>query len=110
MSSGNKFKIGDRLAIYGYAVQLGRTTPDYLRGHKATVTQVIFDDELVVETHLGFKYNVHPNQCRRLKKKEPPRRVWLRSRGKMTPEVWDGFGVPGPNTGFIEFIEVKKKK
>lgn len=56
-----KFKVGDRVAVYGHA--------EFHNGTRVTINS--FRDGLLRVTHYGVLSDVHPKQCRRLKKKEP---------------------------------------
>jgi hypothetical protein len=78
--SENKFKVGDRVAAYGYARIAGALSMScpYLHGKRGVVKAVVSQDEILVSLADGTIFNIHPKQCRRLKKRER-RRVWIRS-------------------------------
>jgi hypothetical protein len=70
-----KFKVGDRVRVYGYARQLPSTPP--LRGRTAPAiccdgTRVVVKEEFLVSIVFelnGVKYEAYKQQCRRLRKK-----------------------------------------
>lgn len=69
------FKVGDRVAVYGFGNIGPGKTPYYLRGSRGIVVEVLDYDELDVAVG-EFTYNVHPKQCRRLVKRER-REYWI---------------------------------
>lgn len=74
--SDKKFEKGERCAVYG-SVKDNHRNILYLRGARCEVVEVIASDELLVKADVdGWKYSVHPKQCRRLKRRER-RRVWI---------------------------------
>jgi hypothetical protein len=118
----SQFKVGDRVRLKGFANLQGEST--VVEGIKGYVTR-LYGERFVVHIHradiLGGNYEVHvyPSQCRRLVKK-PRRRMWInieltRERGMesfdmgTTYSPWVSFkevNLPG----WVEFVEVRKKK
>jgi hypothetical protein len=70
--SESKFKIGDRVAVYGYVRIAGAMSVScpYLRGKRGVIDTVMSRDELLVDLDDGTTLNIHPKQCRRLVKPE----------------------------------------
>ena len=120
-----KFKLGDRVAVYGnggkhYSAHIDQL---YLHGDKAEVTAISGEDEIEVTFHqLGIFRTVHPKQCRKLRKvtKSPRRKLYA---------VVPDYGVSGVTAFFdkgsadrynatihksacdiTEFVEVRRKK
>lgn len=98
-----KFKVGDRVAVYGPERDVGTISEVNGRGF----VRMDPDDN-------NFDTNwFHPKQCRRLVKKER-RRVWvvfaehISQRDMLIADplhIWE----PGERQRAVEFIEVKKK-
>lgn len=114
----SKFKVGDRVAVYGYARIAGQRTGmcPYLRGSRGVVEQVVTPDELLLKSDDRETLNVHVKQCRRLKKRDPKKRVWMQrahanavpfSAGVNPLECWAR--VPNDSEEWVEFIEVRRK-
>lgn len=96
----SKFKEGDRVAFYG---GFGRLT--------GTVSNAELDcvGMFTVIGEGGTKFNVHPKQCRKLKKKER-RRVWI-WRGVERSNTYE-FRINPPterSDEWSEFVEVRRK-
>ena len=102
-------KVGDRVAIYGFS-----GGGNYFCGDIGIVNHITSPGLIDVEIEEVY-FTFHSNQCRKLKPKKEPRRVWA------DPDWVDGQNVIGPiftrdykeaskNPYFIEFVEVKKKK
>ena len=108
-----KFKVGDRVAIFGYhGSRLGSGNADfYARGTRATVVQVCNDSEIIVKSGRS-EFEIHPKQCRRLVKKER-RRMWLDFDGGRNT-IGNGVAYPAYHANYggyyTEFVEVKRKK
>lgn len=115
-----KFKIGDRVAVYGFRpTEIGTACSGrivYSRKDRGTVSTITADDELVVDFDGGTVAEVHPKQCRLLKKK-PLRRIWVPKRGqflrmnieKSADELLDYLEVvPATRRWFTEFVEVRR--
>ncbi len=66
----NKFKVGDRVKVYGHIADCGKYQ-GYYRGHKAIVTDIVdAKDELRIKfVHGDLEAEVHPRQCRKIKVK-----------------------------------------
>ena len=111
-----KFKVGDRVAVYGYVSRYGRS----YRGARGEVVGfdtnnfllVTFDQDSIEKS----SYSAHPKQCRRLVKKKPRRRVWL---GPATVAELDRDTVSSQNRvyserppyeGWVEFVEVRSPR
>lgn len=67
-------KIGDRVAVYGHRpTQPGfNVGMRYSRSDRGRVESIFSPKEVVVEFDDGTVGEVHPKQCRKLRKKEPP--------------------------------------
>lgn len=66
----SKFKVEDRVTVYGWIKMPDRQVPTYLRGSKGTIVDAYLVDEIKVFFDDGLAVQVHPKQCRFLKKKE----------------------------------------
>lgn len=70
----SKFKKGDKVHVYGYTKRDPREPQKlqpmaYRRGNWATVISAYCDDEILVKfSSGGFETEVHPMQCRKVKK------------------------------------------
>jgi hypothetical protein len=100
-----KFKVGDRVRIYGANTQDGTIT--------GTVVELRPDDWILVKYDGGMPSGMHkshhPKQCRRLVKKER-RRVRLHYRGSAVSVSWCWpTHDPSNCDGCFEFIEVRRK-
>lgn len=107
----SKFKVGDRVAVYNSDLDMPM---------RIITTLIILDQEtgrFQIQYNKNY-YWVHPNQCRRLKKKER-RRIWiyptivdeiLSDHPKESGYRTMVFNAPREDVGLIEFIEVRKKK
>lgn len=103
----NKFKIGDRVAVYGHVADAGKYR-GYIRGYKAVVTCTIASDEIVIKFDGdGSEVEIHPKQCRKLKVKKL-RHVWVRFNPNNKEEV--SWCDNAPYDDGVEFVEVRKKK
>lgn len=114
----SKFKVGDRVAVYGHFRVSGEMRPDYLRGDRGLVTCVIADDEITVCLDSGVENEVHPKQCRKLKPKKKPLRVegvcyWIEEPSQSGFKIW---AIPANHTGkelnnaaFDQFIGKRTK-
>lgn len=110
----SKFKVGDRVAVYGIAFDGMRCKSFY-----GTVTEVLDDGWLVVnpdcpETNAN---DVHEKQCRRLVKRER-RRVWIKCGrhgglsslgGQLKNPVVFGSSTKSHDPEYVEFVEVRKR-
>lgn len=68
-----KFKKGDKVHVYGYTKRDPREPKRlqpmaYRRGNCATVVALCCDDEVWVRLEGGFETEVHPMQCKKVKK------------------------------------------
>jgi hypothetical protein len=96
-----KFSVGERVVVY------------YINEKDKGIVSGILDNNLLkimVDTPNGFRFvTAHPKQCRRLKKREPRRRVWVRFyESGHADSVMSG----SPDKEFFEwheFIEVRKR-
>lgn len=71
------FKVGDRVAVFGHTprVVAGDAINFSRRGYRGNVSEIVSEDEIVVQFDTGGAAEVHPKQCRRLVKK-PRRRLY----------------------------------
>lgn len=100
------FQVGDRVRVYGHY-----TLSD---GSEATVTQV-YDTMIDLKiTGSAELFLAHPKQCRRLKPKAPLLRVWIPNTSlphdMISPVEDSGWISRDPREGWIEFVEVRRKK
>lgn len=103
-----KFKVGDRVAVYGAVWCHQDAEHKIYRGLKMEISKII--DENRITLYFGDeKYCAHPKQCRRLVKKEK-RRVWVKVPTDFHPQHrTNGMVSVDPVDGWDEFVEVKKK-
>lgn len=127
----SKFKVGDRVRVYGWFSPEVGGGGDYLDGAKGEIIEYsevnmwlrIFLDEPISE-HVGLTLNerrtiadVHPKQCRRLVKKER-RRIWVSefsltqvsSVGPYSCFVYPSRPESDASNPGVEFVEVRKRK
>lgn len=119
-----KFKVGDRVAVYGSVSPSAGGSVAFVGGARGTVYTVQSNGALEIELDErpeNFAKNedlivdgIHPKQCRRLVKKER-KRVWVAAdRYDMirasSAQVHIGDIYTKPQQGFIEFVEVRRKK
>lgn len=69
------YKVGDRVRVYGLGFDFDRDEYEECNGTKGLVVGII-DPLIRVTLDDDTKWNFHPKQCRKIKKKEP-RRVWI---------------------------------
>ena len=75
----SKFKVGDRVAVYG---NTGNKGPNftYARGQRGVVEDIVSEDEEInvrLDEWTGDRIvGVHPKQCRKLKPKKQ-REIWV---------------------------------
>lgn len=75
-----KLKAGDRVAVYGFVPSsLGSSNYRFSRNDRGVVDSIVSDNELIVKFDSGEVGEVHPKQCRRLKKKAKvsPDQIWV---------------------------------
>jgi hypothetical protein len=118
MKKESKFKVGDRVAVYGYLRTPNRSTVlGYMRGDYGTITRINNpEDEVLVRTDdEKVECEAHPKQLRRLVKKER-RRILLhvssipgRFFSFMGATVY-GEGEKISSDSYVEFVEVRRKK
>lgn len=97
----SKFKVGDRVAVYSGSLY---------SGHAGEIICVLQTGELSVDVGDLDYLIVRPQQCRKLVKKKR-RRVsvnpaFINAVSESTLTIWRPYPVPG----WIEFVEVRKKK
>ena len=106
-----KFAIGDRVAIY-------LAGPNVIPQRRVGVVETYLDcdgDFLVRILDDGFRLNVKPQQCRRLKPKRRSR-LWVKTDGCLTTfefklqQYARIVSPPSGEEGWIEFVAVKSKK
>lgn len=118
-----KFKVGDRVAVYGDASYYTADScegPDsviWRNGHKHSVIGVVAEYLLRLSGDSTTDwYEVHSKQCRKPKKKER-RRLWLKN-WYFTPilnspseaNACVRYTKPENDGDYTEFVEVKPKK
>ncbi len=99
------FKVGDRVAVYGLDRNLenARVT--------ATITQILDSGQVYTDRENLYPFDatmVHPKQCRKLKHKPKPRRVWITLDGLRKDYVYthsDVYITDPKLPGFVEFVE-----
>lgn len=108
--STRSLKVGDRVAVYGW-VQMYHQPYKPRSGGMATVTWVGDGESVHVrfDNNAETDYQVHPKQCRRLKKRER-RRVYfaLELSGDGYSNGTEIFKSLKPGER-VDFIEVRKK-
>lgn len=72
-----KFKVGDRVSVYGCVQNNPHQPALFLRGNVATVTSFNSDSEIHIEIEGWGDGIVHPKQCRRLRPSSSRRSVYV---------------------------------
>lgn len=108
-----KFQVGDRVRVYTSDI-----SPDYMVftawvwGIQSNGLLDICKEHPPGSERWGRSFrNAHPKQCRRLKKREPRRRVWIHKTelGYVRGNFVGTKPEQTPINDWVEFIEVRRK-